>query len=314
MTIPDFKRGSSFAGYRIVERLGTTVFHVEDRRGRAGALRLLPDASHDLLARCFSEACNASQLAHPAIARTYDVGVAQGRAFVVTELVDGESLARWLRRARPLPLAEALRLAHRIATVLVVMHQRGLAHGALDFESFVIADRKLSLMGFGLAALGGGDPMACVEALPLPIYTSPEQCRAAAAYDARSDLYAFGCMLFQLLTGQPPFRSTRMGELVTSHLLAPPPALPDSIPAALRDLVSELLAKAPDARPSAVVALHTLAGALEELEQPASPWAPMRWLAAIAVSVCFVIPMTYQNVVEKTPDLFHTLDVPSLPR
>ena len=309
-----FARGSSFAGYRILERLGTSVFLVEDARGRSAALRILPEASVDLVARCFSEACTANEVAHRSIARTYDVGVIDDRAFVVSELVEGQSLARYLRRSGPLPVAEALTTAQRIARVLAAIHERGIAHGSLDPESIIVDGDHVTLHGFGLAALGGGDPMSCIEDLPLPVYTSPEQCRETSAYAPASDLYALGCILFQLLTGHPPFRSLRIGELVTSHLMAPAPLLPSTLPRAVRDLVAALLAKNPDDRPSALYVLHALAGVLDDLELTARPPAGWRWLAALAVTFCLVIPGAYRLVEEKRPDLFHAFDVASLPR
>jgi serine/threonine-protein kinase len=313
MMSPSFTRGSSFASYRIVERLGTSVFLVEDAGGRSAALRILPDAAPDLLARCFTEACSVS--GPSSIARTYDVGVVGERAFIVTELVDGQSLARYLRRSGRLSTTEAIKIAQRIARALAAIHERGLAHGSVDLESILVCDdNEIALHGFGLAALGGGDPMSCLESLALPIYTSPEQCRSSTSYDARSDLYALGCILFQLLSGHPPFRSLRIGELVTSHMMAPPPSLPASIPRALRDLVPQLLAKNPDERPSAQYVIHALGGVLEDIELAAVPRAPLRWIAAFAVTFCLVIPLAYKHVVEKAPDIFHALDMRSLPR
>jgi eukaryotic-like serine/threonine-protein kinase len=313
-----FTRGSRFAGYTITERLGTTVFQVEDGSRRSCALRVLPRASVESVARCFSEACSSSEIDHGGIARTLDVGVCEGRAFIVTELVDREPLSRVLARVRncPLSVEEALRIARRIAAVLVFVHDQGLAHGGLDPDSILVDDDGVSLIGFGLAALGGGDPMACIEALPAPVYISPEQCRTTSAYDARSDLYLLGCILYELLSGHPPFRSKRMGELVTSHLMAPPPPLPASVPTAVRDLVSALLSKSPDDRPTALVAVHTLAGLLDELETTAIPRAPWRWLAvaALAVSTFLVIPTSYENLAKKTHEVFHVFDGPSLPR
>ena len=85
MTLASFTRGSLFAGYRIVERLGTSVFQVEDVNGCSYALRVLPEAPPDLIARCFTEACLSSEIGHSAVALTRDVGIFRDRAFIVTE-------------------------------------------------------------------------------------------------------------------------------------------------------------------------------------------------------------------------------------
>jgi serine/threonine-protein kinase len=319
MTTPSsLTRGSLFAGYTIVERLGTTVFQVEDAHGYSGALRILPDAAPELVARCFTEACEASEIDHAAIARTQDVGVYEGRAFIVTELVDREPLSRMIARVRncPLSVEESLRVIRRIAAALVFVHDHGLAHGGLDPDSILVDDKGVSIVGFGIAALGGGDPMSCIEELPLPVYTSPEQCRTTVAYDARSDLYMLGCLLYELLAGEPPFRSTHICELVTSHLMAPAPPLHASIPRPVRDLVAALLSKSPEDRPTAVVVVHTIAGILDDLETTVVPRAPWRWLAmaAVAVAAFLVIPASYTTFAQKTHDVFHIFNGPSLPR
>ncbi|HSD87035.1 MAG TPA: serine/threonine-protein kinase [Kofleriaceae bacterium] len=304
-----FSRGRTFAGYRIIERLGTTVLLVEDDRGHQCVLRFLGHPSSELVARCFTDACNASQVDHVGVARTYDVGF-DGQPFIISELVDGDPLARRIARG-PLALSQALVTAQRIAQVLAALHERGIAHGSLT-PSNIFLGEDIKLTGFGLAALGGGDAMGCVEHLEPPTYTAPEQCRAWSSYDARSDLYALGCILHEMIAGRPPFATDQLGELVTSHLMASPPPLA-SAPAAVRDLVAALLAKDPADRPSATYVQQTIDGVLGDLEVESLPRAPWRWIAALAVSVSLLIPSGYTELSQKLQDVFHAVDLPSLP-
>lgn len=302
--------------YCVVERLGTSVFLVENGRRRA-ALKMLSGGTDehdlDLVSRCFTTACAASALRHHGIARVYDVGLtATAEPFVVSELVEGESLTRVLARG-PLPLRRAMRIARRIAVALAAAHDAGIAHGSLDPDNIIVDGERVKLINFGIAHLGGGPALACLDRLHPPLYTSPEQCRATSTFDERSDLYTFGCLVFALIAGKPPFATTNIGQLWMSHLMATPPRL--DAPIEIRSLVDDLLAKHPGDRPSAAYCVAVFDGQLREVATPAV--VALRWVAALALVASLAFTTAYAARVqfaEKTHAVFHDLEQRSLPR
>lgn len=304
--------GPLFGGYRIIERLGTRVFLVE-QHDRYGALRLLPDADPARVANCFNTACMAGTMGHPGIARVIDVGHGPG-PFVVTELLEGETLERRLARG-PLPLALALDIARQISDVLAAAHERGILHGALEPRAIFLTHGKVKLLGFGAASLRG-DAMTGIDRGELPTYTAPEQCRIASAFDARSDLYALGCVLHEMIAGRPPFASESVDQLVTSHLMASPPPL--AAPTPIRKLVDSLLAKHPADRPHSATYVTAVLDGLLAIGKARSPrpWHRLGALAIAAVAAFAMISTTYaaeQELSRKLHDVFHAADLPSLP-
>lgn len=258
------------------------VEHVHLRRRFAMKIlreRLQGDAR--AAARFEREARVASAIDHPGAVDIVSFGYEGGRAYLVMELVDGPPLRARLGGASaatgggsdqagsddtPLSLEAALDVARQLAEVLAAAHRLGVVHRDLKPEN-VLLDRDLRprLVDFGLAFLSGreGDSRLTAEGVVAgtPAYTSPEQARGAEV-GPPTDVYALGCLLFEMVAGRPPFVGAD-AEVLTRHMYAPPPPLRSdaSVPAALRPLVERMLDKRPAQRPTAA----EVAAALAEL-------------------------------------------------
>ena len=225
---------------------------------RKVALKFLPEALQNdatALARLRREAKAAAALDHPYVCKVYEVGETDdGRAFIAMEYVQGETVARLVARDR-LPLKQALRVLVEIAEALDKAHQGGIVHRDLKPANVMLGrDGHIKVMDFGLAR-GISTDVTDSEAQTLsggiagtPGYMSPEQLRGDAM-DGRSDLFAFGVVLQELLTGTHPFRKDSVAA-TTAAILKESPTGCDALPAVLRPLVKQLLSKTPDDRPS----------------------------------------------------------------
>ncbi len=258
--------------YRLLGPLGAggmgQVFLAEHLLlGRRAAVKVLhPELSctGEALARFFNEARASAALHHPGLIDVYDYGRDDaGRAYIVMELLEGLSLRGLLERESKLAPRLALGVAQQIAEAMAVAHAHGIVHRDLKPENlFLVPDAQIPLgwrvkvLDFGIAKLFGDaltKPVATRTGniLGTPTYMAPEQCHGASHVDARADVYSLGCILFEMLGGQPPFPGEGVGEVIGAHLHQEPPAitslapeLPDEFDAAL----AELLAKSPDAR------------------------------------------------------------------
>lgn len=279
--------GCVLAGrYRIDARLGEggmgTVYRAQHLAlDRAVAVKLLhSELTRDegVAKRFDREALASSKLDHPNCVRVMDAGSADdGTKFLVMELLQGRELHA--RGDGRVPVARAIELVSQILHGLEHAHARGLVHRDLKPENiFVVRDHdgreRVKLVDFGIVKLLRGEDVGG-EALTrvglvfgTPMYMSPEQV-AGGKIDERTDLYSVGVILHELLAGTPPFDADEPGILLRMHLIADPPALPDDVPAALRDAVAKLLAKSPGDRPaSAREARELLARALTRPPAP----------------------------------------------
>jgi eukaryotic-like serine/threonine-protein kinase len=235
--------------------------------GRPAAIKvLLPDLSRnqDIVNRFFNEARAATSIRHPGIVEVYDFGyLPDGAAYIAMEFLDGQSLAGRLAARGALPVAEAIWLTRQVAGALAAAHAKGIVHRDLKPDNvFLIADpevptgERIKLLDFGIAKLtgdtGSQQKTRTGSLIGTPTYMSPEQCRGVAV-DHRSDLYSLGCMLFEMLTGKPPFAGEGTGDILAAHIVAAAPA-PSSqvrgVPPSVDALVLQLLAKDPAARPA----------------------------------------------------------------
>ncbi|QKG25667.1 serine/threonine-protein kinase [Actinomadura verrucosospora] len=239
---------------------------VDTRLRRQVAVKALPAELADVpgaMERFEREAEAAAALQHPGITVVFDVGRTEdGLAYLVMELLEGEDLQTVMRRSPGgLPVGEAAALAVQLADALAAAHSRGIVHRDIKPANlFVLADGRLKLCDFGIAGLADAATRLTQDggSVGTPLYMAPEQFRGEAA-DFRSDLYAFGCVLHELLTGGPPFRSgTGLPGLLYAHLNEPPPragAVRPDVPPQLERLVLDLLAKDVDQRPASAAAV-----------------------------------------------------------
>ncbi|MFO0631461.1 MAG: serine/threonine-protein kinase [Nannocystaceae bacterium] len=260
--------------YRIVDLLGEggmgRVFRaVQLNLGREVALKLLLPGAIDAVSgveRFMREAKVAASLRHPAAVDVYDVGVDGSLVFIAMELLSGSVLRSLMQEGVPLSLPDAVEIASQLADLLVEAHAMGLVHRDLKPENvFIEPPLRVRVVDFGLAFIEGGLELGRITregvVVGTPAYLSPEQAQGLQVGTA-ADIYAFGCMLYELVTGVPPFRGSQINVL-TQHLYVAPTRprerAPDvGIPGELDDLVIAMMAKRVPDRPSASAVLAQL--------------------------------------------------------
>jgi serine/threonine protein kinase len=266
--------------------MGAVYTAVHSLLGRRAAVKvLLGELSRDQAAvqRFFNEARAATAIKHPSIVEIYDFGWSpDGAAYIVMELLEGESLATRLARVGRLPLDAALVVARQIATALGAAHRAGIVHRDLKPDNVflvpdpeVVTGERVKLLDFGIAKLltdtGGLAKTTTGAIVGTPYYMSPEQCEGSRSVDAKSDLYALGIILFQMISGRLPFEGGGLGGILGAHQFVPAPALrtvaPDA-PAEVEAFVARLLSKAPAERPGSA---DEVAAILARLGAPTGP-------------------------------------------
>jgi formylglycine-generating enzyme required for sulfatase activity/tRNA A-37 threonylcarbamoyl transferase component Bud32 len=249
--------------------------------GSRAAIKVLhPEVSQDasMVQRFFNEAKASAAIGHPGVVKIFDVGfTADRRAYIVMELLAGEAMRTRMRRLGRMRMEHAAALIAQAASAIQAAHERGIIHRDLKPENLFITPapdvgfnmERVVVLDFGVAKLTGtlaGEAATQTGAvLGTPLYMAPEQWKDATRVDARSDVYALGCVLYELLGGRPPFTVLSLGELATAHLYDTPTSIAElrpGLPAALVELLARCLAKEPDERPAAA---RDLAQALEAL-------------------------------------------------
>jgi eukaryotic-like serine/threonine-protein kinase len=197
----------------------------------------------------------AAKMTHPHILPLFDSGQVDGVLFYITPFVEGQSLRERLRLAGRLPIPDAVDLARQVADALDHAHRKGVVHRDIKPENILLEEGKAVVADFGIAralsAAGAETLTATGVTLGTPQYMSPEQGAGDPDVDGRADLYALGCVLFEMLTGRPPFTAPSSRAVIAQHLSHPPPspmAERPEIPVWLDRLVLRLLAKDPDDR------------------------------------------------------------------
>lgn len=221
------------------------------------ALKLMKsDDSGFAAARMQREAMAAGKMKHANIARVYDFGqTPQGEPYMVMELLAGESLSEKIIRTRPktIDIKEAIDIFIQIIDGLQSAHSQGIVHRDLKPDNvFLLKNNLVKLVDFGIAKIGAGDQMNTSKGdfEGSPLYMSPEQAQGLDA-DPRSDLYSFGCLMFEVLTGRPPFVGKSPLETISLQINSPAPSFPEAfaVPPELVELTQKCLAKNVDARP-----------------------------------------------------------------
>ena len=266
--------GSVFGPYTIIESLGAggmgEVFRARDAKlNRHVALKFLPEelsADEQLLARFQREAKLLALVTHPNIATIYSIEEEHEHPYLVLELVEGETLAKTLASG-PLPIRDALRVCRDVAAALEAAHRKGIVHRDLKPANVMVTtDGVVKVLDFGIAKpMQFSQAAENLESTPseeLTItgtiigtgpYMSPEQVRGKAA-GRRADIWAFGCLLYQALTGKPAFGRDTLADTLTSILEREPDwgQLPSKTPDSIRRLLKRCVQKDPSQRLQAI--------------------------------------------------------------
>ncbi len=271
--------------YRIEDELGTggmaTVYLAEDlKHHRPVALKVLhPDLAAVVGAERFlREIETTAGLQHPGILALYDSGEADGLLYYTMPVVVGESLKEKLQREGQLPVDEAVRIAREVAEALEHAHGRGVLHRDIKPANILLEDGRVILADFGIArAVEPHDAERLTEtglAVGTPTYMSPEQSMAERRLDGRSDLYALGCVLYEMLAGEPPYTGATAQAILAKRFREPVPrvsTLRDTVTPGLEAILVRLLATSPADRHGSA---SLLVQALDEYHR--SPGTPAR--------------------------------------
>ena len=300
---PRLAPGSSIGPYRIESLLGVggmgEVYRARDTTlGRDVAIKILPrhfTADPERLARFEREARVLAALNHPNIGAIYGLEAASGVRALVLELVEGETLAVRIQRG-PAPVTDALTIARQIADALDAAHEKGIVHRDLKPANIkVTPDGVVKVLDFGLAKAAAGERQSPTVTLGstqegtilgTAAYMSPEQARGQAA-DKRTDIWAFGCVLYEMLTGRAAFPGDTVSDTIAAILERDPDwvALPATTPPLATRLLQRCLEKDPKRR------LRDIADARDDLDDALAGGnahgdgggTPGRWLPAFAM-------------------------------
>jgi non-specific serine/threonine protein kinase len=323
------EKGQTIARYRLVEPLGEggmgVVWRAEDTElRRPVALKFLSAStltSEEMRARFMREARTAASLNHPGICTIYEVGEHDQAPFIAMELIEGTTLDRKLRDSDRLPLSEVQRIATQVAESMVAAHARGIVHRDLKPGNVMFTDEgRVKILDFGLAkpqeATGEGDSDASEtisaqmtregRILGTVSYMSPEQAQNLPV-DSRSDVFSFGVLLYQLASGNLPFRGETTASTLAKILETEPEPLSqtrDGLPPELERIVRRCLSKRPEDRYNDT---RDLVAALRDLQtsgeaQALAPARPARrwpWILAATVLMAIVALVLAQTLFDK---------------
>ncbi len=315
--------GETVGSYRVVRVLGSggmgVVYLAQHTAiGRMAAIKmLLPDLSgnEEMVNRMFNEARMCALIKHPGMVDIYDFGRhTNGSAYLVMELLEGESLRALLLRQGVLQPDVAAALVRQMASAVGAAHAQGIIHRDLKPDNvFVEHDDETAvgmrtrILDFGIAKLTAASPGNMFKTrtgalIGTPMYMSPEQCRGTGQIDGRTDIYSLGCILFELVTGRVVFDHEGLGEVIAAHLYETPAntrALNPDVPTALDACIQRMLAKSPEQRFQSMEAVIAALGGRQSVGRTPIP-------PTVAVAVATPLPQTVAAWASRPPDAYST--------
>ena len=307
--------GQSIGNYRILNKIGTggmgAVYLAEHPLiGKKVALKVIHRelaTNREVVQRFFQEAKAVNKIGSEHIVEIHDFGVTpEGDHFYIMEYLEGQNLASVLNTESVLDIMRALHIGAQTASALAGAHAAGVIHRDLKPDNVMLTLRLgdpdyVKLLDFGLAKMFAGGGISAVKTaagvlLGTPQYMSPEACESKGNLDHRTDIYALGVLLFQMMTGVLPFDGETMGEVLVKQVtqLPPPPrGFNPSIPPSVEQIVLRCLAKAPDGRFPTMNALRDALLDPERYLHKSPPIAPARSLAPGELKVDAKTVMAY---------------------
>jgi TolB-like protein len=292
---------AAFTGHYVLRRElgrgGMAIVYLADdlRHGRTVALKVLhPDLGTSLgPERFLREIRVTAQLQHPRILTILDSGDVNGQLWYTMPYVAGETLRSRIVREKQLPIDDALSIARQVTEALGHAHDRGIVHRDIKPENILLREDQAIVADFGIAralAVADGEKLTQTGlSLGTPAYMSPEQAAGSQDVDARSDLYSLGCMMYEMLAGQPPFSAPTAQGLLARHAVDPVPSLRtvrSTVPPHVERAVEKALAKVPADR---FRSAKEFAAALDQpgatVVVPSRPRAPTRRRAIAAAII-----------------------------
>ena len=251
----------TFSHYRILSQIGEggmgSVYLADDlKHSRRVAIKVMKADIGAAIGygRFLREIEIAARLAHPHILPLHDSGLIDDQPYYVMPYIEGESLRQRLARQKSLSISDALRLATEIAGALGYAHEHGLIHRDIKPENVLLADGIALVADFGIARFTKSDDRTAItmqnSAIGTPGYMSPEQLEGVVPIDGRADLYSLGCVLYEMLLGNPPFTGS-VHSVAHQHMSSAPPSVMDArpeVPRHVADATMTLLAKDPELR------------------------------------------------------------------